>query len=362
MSTSSATNIEFTTGKRGKENVIYDGFRYRLDKKRTTADGVRNSYWRCVSDGCSGRLVLHNETVANTPHYDHGEQRAEIVIHRAKKQLKDRAASSEMTTKHITSALAECRSKLGCRTDVLEKMARSARKAANRHPTCPSSLETLVIPPCYLRAATGDNLLLWDSGYTPSLRRSFLLGTADNINVLSSCDNLIIDGTFKVAPHLFTQLLTVHGLTTDGYRLPLAYGLLPGKRQEMYYNLLNELDTNGPFQPLTVLADFEIGLRNAISTTWPNAAIRGCYFHFKQCLWRNFDRLGLTSEYQVVGSDIRRSFQNIGVLPFLPIEDVLDAWIELKPTIPFDMDDFARYFEYTWIGTTGQRALFPPSA
>ena len=54
--------------------------------------------------------------------------------------------------------------------------------------------------------------------------------------------------------------------------------------------------------------------------------------------------------------------QNIGALPFLPIEDVVDAWIELKPTIPFDMDDFARYFEYTWIGTTGQRALFPPSA
>ena len=133
---------------------------------------------------------------------------------------------------------------------------------------------------------------------------------------------LIIDGTFKVAPHLFTQLLTVHGLTTDGYRLPLTYGLLPGKRQEMYCNLLNELDTNGPLQPLTVLADFEMGLRNAISTTWPNAAIRGCYFHFKQCLRRNLDRLGLTYEYQVFGSDIRRSFQNIGALPFLPIEDV----------------------------------------
>ena len=49
--------------------------------------------------------------------------------------------------------------------------------------------------------------------------------------------------------------------------------------------------------------------------------------------------------------------QNIGALPFLPIEDVVDAWIELKPTIPFDMDDFARYF-----GTTGQGAFFPPSA
>ena len=38
------------------------------------------------------------------------------------------------------------------------------------------------------------------------------------------------------------------------------------------------------------------------------------------------------------------------------------TWIELKPIIPFDMDDFARYFEYTCIDTTGQRALFLPSS
>ena len=97
------------------------------------------------------------------------------------------------------------------------------KKVANRHPTCPSSLETLVIPPFYLRSATGDNLLLWDSGYTPSLRRSFLLGTADNSNVLSSCDNLIIDGTFKVAPQLFTQLLT--GAWSDDRWLQTPIGL-----------------------------------------------------------------------------------------------------------------------------------------
>ena len=86
-----------------------------------------------------------------------------------------------------------------------------------------------------------------------------------------------------------------------------------------------------------------MGLRNAISSTWPNAVIRGCYFHFKQCLWRNFDRLGLTSEYHVIGSDICRSFQKVGALPFLPL----------------DMEDFVRYFEHTWIG---QAALFPPSS
>ena len=197
MSTQTDSNIEFTTGKGNKDNVIHNGFRYRLDKKRITSIGVRNSYWRCVSDGCSGRLVLHNENVVNTPHHDHGEQKADTVVHRAKKKLKNRAASSEMTTKHIVaSALAgldfECRSKLGCRSESLKKMARSERRKANMHPASHTSLETFANPPSYLQSAIGDNLLLWDSGYSTELRRSFLLGTTDNMNVLSRCDNLII--------------------------------------------------------------------------------------------------------------------------------------------------------------------------
>ena len=121
-------------------------------------------------------------------------------------------------------------------------MARSARAAANRHPANPTSLEHLSIPPSYLITASGDNLLLWDSEYSSSLRRSYLFGTPSNLEVLGSCNNLVIDGTFKVAPSLFTQLLTIHGITTDHYRMPLAYGLLPGKRQEHYNNLLEELD------------------------------------------------------------------------------------------------------------------------
>ena len=62
-----STPIEFTTGKRGKENVIADGFRYSLDKRRTTATGVVNSYWRCVTPGCSCRLVLHDDAISNSP-------------------------------------------------------------------------------------------------------------------------------------------------------------------------------------------------------------------------------------------------------------------------------------------------------
>ena len=157
-----STSIEFITGKRGKENVIADEFRYFLDKRRTIATGVVNSYWRCVTPGCSGRLVLHDDAISNSPSHNHGEQRAEITVYRAKKLLKQRAATSDMNTKHIVaSAVAdldfECSAKLGCWTNCLENMVRSARHAANRHPTNPTSLETLAIPPSSLQSTAGDS-------------------------------------------------------------------------------------------------------------------------------------------------------------------------------------------------------------
>jgi hypothetical protein len=57
-------------------------------------------------------------------------------------------------------------------------------------------------------------MLLWDSSYNASTRRSILLGTADNIkfNIIYQSDHLVVDGTFKTSPDLFTQVFTVHAL------------------------------------------------------------------------------------------------------------------------------------------------------
>ena len=72
--------------------------------------------------------------------------------------------------------------------------------------------------------------------------------------------------TFKVAPTLFHQMLTVHGILDDGRRIPAAYGLLPGKTEVLYTNLLEALDAHGPFHPDTILTDYEKGLQNAIQS------------------------------------------------------------------------------------------------
>ena len=48
------------------------------------------------------------------------------------------------------------------------------------------------------------------------------------------------------------ELLTIHGITTDHYRMPQAYGILPDKRLENYTNLLEELHAFKPFAPDTL--------------------------------------------------------------------------------------------------------------
>ena len=69
-----------------------------------------------------------------------------------------------------------------------------------------------------------------------------------------------MDGTFSFAPQLFYQLLTIHGIFEDGYRLPLFHALLPGKKQHHYTTLFKELEAYG-VEPDSLLCDSERGSR-----------------------------------------------------------------------------------------------------
>lgn len=113
-------------------------------------------------------------------------------------------------------------------------MSRSARAAAGRHPSNPSTLENLDFPREYVTSHRNEYMLLWDSGYTPELRRSFMFSTSKNMEELAKADHLIIDFTFSSSPNLTKQMGAIHGLFSDGWHIPLAFGVLPGKTQTLY--------------------------------------------------------------------------------------------------------------------------------
>ena len=40
------------------------------------------------------------------------------------------------------------------------------------------------------------------------------------------------------------------------------------------------------FDPLVIVSDFELAIVQASTMSFPNSYHRGCYYHFKQAIWR----------------------------------------------------------------------------
>ena len=243
-----ATNLELVPGRKASsENPILNGYRFILNRRKD-----ESTYWKCAlfRTGCSARITtVDKQLVSPVPDHSHDPPLAENTVHVAKQNLKRRAAETDLPTKYLAAeAVAgigfEARSKLGCQISGLARMARRRRHATNNHPLNPRDLESLTIPPNYILSSNNECMLLWDSGYSTQTRRSLLWGTPTNA-AAANAEHLIADGTLN---H-FLQLFTIHGLFPDGWHLPLFYGLIPGKRTTLYRNLIEEVDTWGPFQP-----------------------------------------------------------------------------------------------------------------
>ena len=97
----------------------------------STGDAMVQTEWRSptgsallVAVNCKARFVLHDQRVKKIPLHNHGDQQAELKLHRAKVQLKSRAATSYMSTKRIVAQTVsgldfESRAKLGCQLNCL---------------------------------------------------------------------------------------------------------------------------------------------------------------------------------------------------------------------------------------------------
>jgi hypothetical protein len=150
--------------------------------------------------------------------------------------------------------------------------------------------------------------------------------TTANTRLLSTCDTIFIDGTFRTAPHPYYQLVTIHALHR-GVVIPTCFCLLSGKSIGHYRQLLSHISirvrrvTRRRWNPQNVICDFELALITALQTELPGCRIRGCYFHFTQSLWRKVASLGLVTQYRRNsrhGRKIRKIIQKIMAIGYLP--------------------------------------------
>ena len=145
-----------------------------------------------------------------------------------------------------------------------------------------------------------------------------VFGTSSNLKVLEASWLIFADGTFYSAPGLFYHLYTIHGMFRNEI-VPLAYVLLPDKREETYSRLLGIIKAACTvqgifFNPEQAMLDFEKAAINAFRQNFPNIRVKLCAFHFSQSLWRKIHNLGL----QALAEDnieYKRAFRQCCGLP-----------------------------------------------
>ena len=99
-----------------------------------------------------------------------------------------------------------------------------------------------------------------------------------------------------------------------------------------------------------VLSDFELAIIQAAELSFPTADIKGCYYHYCQCLNRKIQQIGLQVAYRE-DQRLNHFVRKIAALAFVPQRFVRLAWQAVKfeaPPLP-RVEEFITYYEETWL-------------
>jgi len=114
-----------------------------------------------------------------------------------------------------------------------------------------------------------------------------------------------------------------------------VYALLLDKTQQTYTYLLSTLKTIEPgLKPETIMIDFEEAAINAFEAEFPSADLKGCYFHFTQCLGRKLQTLPQPEHLYTTNSEFALNVRTLAELAFVPVDDVVETY-EMLVDSPF---------------------------
>lgn len=221
----------------------------------------------------------------------------------------------------------------------------------------PPTRGELVLPEIFTKTLRGDDFLLYDAG--GDKKRFIIFATERNLECLAQCATWFCDGTFRSVPSIFLQLYTIHGLV-DEKTIPFVYVLAPSKRSKLYEEVLAHLrETEPRLNPEVIVTDFEQSFITAAQKVFPNTHIRGCHFHFGQCIYRHVQQCGLQHQYST-DDEFALNIKMMIALSYVPAEHVLAAFDALTTSIYYEtnseqLQNFVEYIESTWIGVRIRR-------
>ena len=322
--------VTYIEGARGHQVPVLDGYSYY--KSKATTKGTKLVCSKRTTMKCGAYLIIDDEGTVLQTMNDHNHQSVpgEVQTRQLKANMR-KQAREETTPMPVIydqekiklleqDAPSETASAFPQFDGVRTVLYRERRK---KFPAMPANRAEIKLDGEWTLTSQGEPFLLGTDGAGDKI----LVFSSDiALRELANADSYHVDGTFQTAPTIFYQIVTVHAPVL-GVIKPLVFGLLPNKETATYIRFLKLLQSKAAekgsnLKPIRVMQDFERALMKATLEVFPDAQIKGCFFHFCQCLWRKLQGLGLAVAYKEM-PEIRTWFRMALALPMLPV-----GWVE----------------------------------
>lgn len=191
--------------------------------------------------------------------------------------------------------------------------------------------------------------------YCDNETRIILFCFDETKDLLMTCNSFYGDGTFHSCPPPFVQLYSIHADASSSSTalnvIPVIYVLMSNKTAESYEIMLNIIKSQIPgFNPAHFMTDYEAASMKAIQNVFPQANIKGCFYHFARALWRK------AKEYKITKQQSSKRIVALSTaLPFLPSNSVKEGWEYIDNDILNELFDcpglvkFKQYMEQHWL-------------
>ena len=346
---------------RGKSKLV-DSQGYSYNQCRI---GKTVTYWRCAVRNQTTRCAATVQQKGNDftrgpqPHNHHGEPGAAANC-RIQREVKREAAANifEPALTIVESVMRKETAQHGIRPGLpkpqnLTRMANYTREKLR--PDEPQDLDFVYNAEYIPGFMVGD---LRVNG-----NRHLMFASDHQLRFLKTARTWYLDGTFKVVRQPFTQLWSIHAFVAKGddlKQLPFLYVLMSSRRTVDYKAVFEQLKVilTSEFQVKEMVLDFELSLWKAIAECFPDVKMRGCVFHWTQCVWRKIQGVGLQGHYmQDVG--VHRVCKQLLGLPFLPAQHIRTVFEKLQERATSDdLQQLTDYIEINWM----ESAVWTPEA
>ncbi|KAL4088634.1 hypothetical protein QTP88_023741 [Uroleucon formosanum] len=175
------------------------------------------------------------------------EIEAEIIVTKMKRRAIETTETTSTIINECVNGLTQSAKGILQNNEALRKMIRRKRNEVNSAPAAPIDLKTLQLPEIYKTYSPNDEIneqfLLADSGQESD--RVLIFGRLSGLKILKNSRTWYCDGTFRIAPLLFSQVYVILAEALGGVH-PIMYALLPSKKASVYEKLLIMLKTLEP--------------------------------------------------------------------------------------------------------------------